>query len=99
MDPVTDMANSEGCGKDLQDQDAKIQEFVVVFQRLRSDLDTGMLHQTVTDTSKILDNTNLLGTHVSLLLMLLDLIEDPSSRTFTQTRSNGYVIPSSMSAS
>ena len=41
-----------------------------MFQRLRSDLDTGMLHQVITDTSKILDNTNLLGTCISLLLLL-----------------------------
>ena len=44
-----------------KDQDAKIQQFTEAFQKLRGDLDTGMLQQAVFVTSKILENTNISG--------------------------------------
>ena len=49
-------------GRIYQDQDKKIQEFEDAFQKLRDDLDTGMLHQAVVDTSKTVENTNIGGT-------------------------------------
>ena len=47
-------------GRLYKDQDTKIQEFEDAFQKLRSDLDTGMIQQAVFVTSKILDNTDTL---------------------------------------
>ena len=49
-------------GRLYKDQDARIQEFEGAFQKLRDDLDTGMLHQAVVDTSKTVENTNIGGT-------------------------------------
>ena len=56
-------------GRLYKDQDAKIQEFEDAFQRLRSDLDTGMLQQAVFVTSKILDNTDPIGTGFILFII------------------------------
>ena len=53
----------ERVGKRIyKDQDTKIQQFTEAFQKLRGDLDTGMLQQAVFVTSKILENTNISGT-------------------------------------
>ena len=48
-------------GRLYKDQDTKIQEFEDAFQKLRSDLDTGMLQQAIFVTSRILDNTDTIG--------------------------------------
>ena len=56
-------------GRLYKDQDAKIQEFEDAFQKLRSDLDTGMLQQAVFVTSKILDNTDTIGTGFILFII------------------------------
>ena len=55
--------------RSYKDQDTKIQEFEDAFQKLRSDLDTGMLQQAVFVASRILDNTNTIGTGLILLII------------------------------
>ena len=55
--------------RSYKDQDTKIQEFEDAFQKLRSDLDTGMLQQAVFVTSKILDNTDTIGTGFILFII------------------------------
>ena len=56
-------------GRLYKDQDKKIQEFEDAFQKLRSDLDTGMLQYAVFVASRILDNTNVIGTDLLLLIV------------------------------
>ena len=56
-------------GRLYKDQDTKIQEFEDAFQKLRSDLDTGMLQQAVFVASRILDNTNTIGMGLILLVI------------------------------
>ena len=74
-----------------KDQDTKIQEFEDAFQKLRSDLDTGMIQQAVFVTSKILDNTDTLGTGL-LLVMIPNLTWCCSASRITEAIPNGCFI-------
>ena len=56
-------------GRLYKDQDTKIQEFEDAFQKLRSDLDTGMIQQAVFVTSRILDNIDTIGTGFILFII------------------------------
>ena len=78
-------------GRLYTDQDAKIQEFEDAFQRLRSDLDSGMIQQAVFVTSKILDNTDTLGTGL-LLVMIPNLTWCRSASRITEAIPNGCFI-------
>ena len=77
--------------RSYKDQDAKIQEFEDAFQKLRSDLDTGMIQQAVFVTSKILDNTDTLGTGL-VLVMIPHLTWCCSASRITEAIPNGCFI-------
>ena len=74
-------------GRLYKDQDAKIQEFEDAFQKLRSNLDTGMLQQAVFVTSRILDNTDTIGTGF-ILFIISDLIWRCSASGITEAIPN-----------
>ena len=79
------------------DQDAKIQEFMDVFQKLRGDLNTGMLNQTVFVTSKVLNNTDLIGMCSMLYmasnstLILFSLLAHPTKKCKTVVKTFGTI--------
>ena len=77
--------------RSYKDQDMKIQEFEDASQKLRSDLDTGMIQQAVFVTSKILDNTDTLGTGL-LLVMIPNLTWCRSASRITEAIPNGCFI-------
>ena len=78
-------------GRLYTDQDAKIQEFEDAFQKLRSDLDTGMLQQAVFVTSRILDNTDTIGTGY-ILFIISDLIWHCSASRTTEAILDGCFV-------
>ena len=78
-------------GRLYKDQDAKIQEFEDAFQKLRSDLDTGMLQQAIFVTSRILDNTDTIGTGF-VLFIISDLTWRYSASGTTEAILNGCFV-------